>query len=261
MGNNIKLDLPSINQIVGPDRLEIFDKIGVEAQATEYANITGCYDCYATKTPYSDSDSNDEIIVCGGLQPKSIKNYRVGIRPIVQYSQILDICKNERYGENKELIVECGMYPSKIVDENRHYHQIHEKDIERLSYTIYSRDTLNGTQCNFIYKNNADGKLYSDISAWNSSVTSLPAVGGIRCANNYVAQHQPVEWFVDEKADIAIAKNIIKSGIIFNHFSPTYSSEEEFENTYMSKYLNTYLVHELFQQYPESKSKKVFKKK
>lgn len=263
MSNSIKLDLPSSHQIVGPDRLQIFDKIGVKALPTEYAKLRGSDDIYATKTPKTNSSDNDEIIVCGDWMTSSsaISSRHIGVRPMVQYSEICDICHNERAEENGVLIVDCGMYPDKILDESKSYHENQKKDLEELPYFIYTKNGLHGNRAEHIYKNKKGVGLYTDTFAWDSSVTSTPSVRRIFDCNEYVAALQPVEWLVDEKSNIAIAKNIITAGIEFDIFEPIYNSEEEFENTLMYKYLNQYLAREIFQFPEEVTTGKVLRKK
>lgn len=263
MSNSIKLDLPSSHQIVGPDRLQIFDKIGVKALPTEYAKIRGSYDMYATKTPKTNSSDNDEIIVCGDWMTSSsaISSRHIGVRPMVQYSEICDICHNERVEENGVLIVDCGMYPDKILDESERYYKKQKKDLEEALYSIHTQNSLHGPRDERIYKNKKDDILYINTLAWDSSATYIPSVVRIFPCYEYVAALQPVEWLVDEKSNIAIAKNIITAGIKFDIFEPTYNSEEKFENTLMYKYLNQYLAREIFQFPEEVTTGKVLRKK
>ena len=54
----------------------------------------------------------------------------------------------------------------------------------------------------------------------------------------YFLRVEPIVWLVDEEADLAITNDIVFAGVKFNAMSGYYSYEE-FEESFMKKFLNT----------------------
>ena len=174
-----------------------------------------------------------------------------GARPALPYSSIQSISSNGVRGASGIKEILYGEYPQTIVDEN------YSRELERAynnaslrttgkNYTTDSvryRDTdtsfrarvhteyeYNGSKyIRFVGNSNCDGEVLSDGRT-------------IQSGNAYWVRVEPIIWLVDEKANIALCKKIIFSGVQFNNRS---DYQGDFEKTDIGRFTNTIFAKEI----------------
>lgn len=280
MALNIELDLLSEEQLVGENKLKIFDQIGMQISPTDFAIILGAYvsDYFSTKEGkksgwYWIKPINSDTFVtdwgetvcafgfgCGiddqGILDRYYNEGRTGcIRPIVQYSKIKDICQNKRIGKHGELIVDCGMYPKMVVDATT------KKYINDMTYKGWTENidfvTTDSVETNKwaidfkkreqnIFQNQRTNELFT--LATNSNFNTFVLSNGDRYSgyNRILLDYSMIEWGVDLDSDIAVVKDGIVSGLYFTRKA---DYQWDFKNTDMYQYMNTYLVRDMFSIY------------
>ena len=251
-------------QIFGDNQLEILKKYSIKCAVTDFAILLGTY---ASSENYTSEGNNlkdragrwwtksdyDKSYPCT-VSPDGTKSYdycinrRVGARPALSYSSIKSICMNEMINTKGLKEVEYGEYPQTIVDVE------HSNELEMAynkgnlkttgkSYTTDAVDRQNIATCfsprtytEYEYNGN---KYIRFIGGKNSIGSRL--TNGIECAigNIYWVCVEPIVWLVDEKADIALSKKIIFSGVQFlNMLQGDYTGD--FANTDIKKFMDKY---------------------
>ena len=128
----MELTLLEEEQIIGKNRLKVFDQIGEKAAITDYAIALGVYVCddyyiengnhdladrtgyYWTKT--SDGSLDAHVVLWNGFRFFShVINRFGGIRAALPYSEISFLAKNVERGSNGVTTLECGSLPKDIV--------------------------------------------------------------------------------------------------------------------------------------------------
>ncbi len=163
--DEIQLDLLREDQIIGKNRLEIFDKIGTKAAITDYAIALGGVvssdyftkggdnqlECrtgaYWTKTCDVDNDAR-AISYNGYSFHRKVTQRSVGIRVALPYSVISKIASNEVKRKDGVVQLKAGYFPKKIASKllQKELGRIYdlEKDITLKSihknYTVDSRN-------------------------------------------------------------------------------------------------------------------------
>ena len=149
-----------------------------------------------------------------------------GARPALPYSLIQSVSPNGVRVINGIKEIEYGEYPQTIVDEN--YSSVLESAYNNNSLIItgkkYTTDSINCSATGksfsprthteyeyngrkyirFIGDSNCDGKLLSDGRI-------------VKAGQAYWVSVEPITWLVDERANIALSKKIIFSGVQFNN--------------------------------------------
>ena len=81
-----------------------------------------------------------------------------------------------------------------------------------------------------------NGRKFRNIESANDQQGKLLANGNkIKGHSLYFLKKEPIVWLVDEEADIAITKDIVFAGVMFNAMSGYYDYEE-FEESFRKKY-------------------------
>ena len=276
--DKIELDLLGEDQIIGKNRLEIFDKIGTKAAITDYAIALGGVvssdyftkggdnqlECrtgsYWTKTCDVDNDAR-AISYNGYSSHRKVTQRSVGIRVALPYSVISKIASNEVKRKDGVVQLKAGYFPKKIASKPL------QKELGRI-YDLKKDITLKSIHKNYIvdsenydeYSEKFDpqqleemeltnGKKYtrviikprfSEATVTFSDGQTYP-VGEAVWMEEYL-----VPWYKDLKTDIVFTKDIIGSGMPFNH-ERNYTGN--FSKTDMYEYLNTYLKGYLFFSY------------
>ena len=109
------------NQVTGPNRLEIFDKIHISAHITDFAILLGgFYDDMNLPNNrlgyYWTKENVKNAAYCidyeDNLYGRIVRDAGVGARPIFNYSEIVDFIFSKEYYNNDGLtILEYGEYP------------------------------------------------------------------------------------------------------------------------------------------------------
>lgn len=208
----------------------------------------------------------------------SVRN--IGGRPVLPYSSISSISSNKVRGQNGILEVEYGEYPQTAVSQSLADH------LERLycsyfgdnlkytgkSYTIDANRYL-GSDIPFqaetypeyeyfgekyvriCYPKKIDTSMwvYPPIDKYNYYWKYRPIhyyylsnYRKFQAGGSYWVKVEPIKWMIDEKANIALSKKIIFSGIQFNKGS---GHEWYFKKTDIKKFMDEYFSKDIIPSY------------
>ena len=264
----MELDLLEENQIFGANKLSIFDKYGTQAAITDFSILLGNY----VSLDYHISEENNLKNRTGWWWTKTDKNVNTkyfvttngdrewdyiytrnnGVRPVLPYYSIDKIILNKERGSDGILEVKYGEYPQDIVDENysRKLERAYYNENLKVTGKNYTTDSVNASDRSrkFSEKKHIEyeynGKKYIRFVSDDNFYGKVLSDGSkIKKGYIYWIKVEPITWLVDEDKDIAITKKIIVAGIQFNN-KINYTGD--FENTDMYKFMNTYLVKDMF---------------
>lgn len=176
---------------------------------------------------------------------------RVGSRPALPYSSISSICSNIAINKEGILEVEYGEYPQTIVSRND----------EAILENAYLNKTINQTSKSYTsdfgrylglhapfqvmthieYEYN--GKKYIRLvgdkeNTFNTLSNGVP----IQDDYTYWIEVEPIKWMVDEKANIALSKKILFTGVLYDKEN---NCKGDFSKTNIKKFLDTYFSKEI----------------
>ena len=247
-----------MGQVLGNNRLDIFEKYGVEAAITDFSILLGgiYFDTntidgrglsHRTGSWWLEDyvGNNQAFRVDGyGLYDTSDVNTRFnGIRPGVPFYTISSECSNLSSGINGVNEVLFGEYPQMAVGKDLSTEleiKFNNGDLfptgkkyttDSVYYLKYSLRThteyeYNGNKyIRFVADENCDGKVLS-----NGMTVEL--------GKPYWICVEPITWLVDDDKQLAISKKIILSGIQFcshGHYDGNFS--ESFVKSFMMQYL------------------------
>lgn len=246
-------------QIYGKNQLDIIKKYGSKCAITDFAILLGGYvaqDYYTsegktlkdrtgwwwTKTPAYDNARVVDILGISGWNYVDKRNG--GARPALTYSTISSITSNGVRGRSEVKEVQYGEYPQTIVDE------IHSRELERLynngalktTGKKYTTDSVRWQDVDkpFMARKHIEyeynGNKYIRFVADSNCAGEVLSDGRTIIAGNvYWVKVEPIIWLVDERANIALAKKIIFSGVQFNRKR---NYQGNFEDTNMYWFLN-----------------------
>lgn len=225
-------------------RLAIFNKVGADAKMTDYSKLLGGISGWWTQT------IDGRLVITADYGRRSLsnaKNVGRGARPAVSYRLIASNSKNEVRGEEGVLEVEYGEYPQTIVPD----------DLSTQLESAFSNKTINKTGKQYTFYDgrpkNAilmsldlhkleeyeyNGKKYVRFVVGTfGNGRYLSDSRSIKKGEVYWVEVEPIKWLVDEKANIAVSKNLIFSGMPFDTFGQTFESSliKKFMDEYFSK--------------------------
>ena len=258
-------------QIFGNNQLDIISRYGTKCAITDFSILLGGYvssDYYTSEgntrkdrtgwwwTKSSDGDNDARVGLKNGDIYWDIVNRRNGgARPALPYSSIQSISSNGVRGTSgiKEIIY--GEYPQTIVDENysRELERVYNNGSLKTTGKNYTTDSVsyqdtdtsfrarahteyeyNGSKyIRFVGDSNCDGEVLSDGRT-------------IRSGNTYWVRVEPIIWLVDERANIALSKKIIFSGVQFKNRR---DYKGDFDRTDIKQFMDNYFSKEIVSQY------------
>ena len=269
-----ELTLLSEGQIWGNNsepQLEVISKYGTKAAITDLCILTGSY-LYKdtidedrsltgrTSWLWTRSDDGDNDVCAVNKDGNGDIGFRYGryaaVRPALQSSVIFSqISPNKVSGYNGTEEVEFGEYPQNAADSRMQ--NILESEYNRgmsktgRSYTFDSvkyNDYDTGFKPVTYEEYKYQGKKYIRIKA-NSDFASGKFIlsNGVEYINgDYVwVEVSPVKWLIDDRTGILISKKGLVSGIRF--LDKYYEYHGDFSKTEMKKYLDDYMIKDLFQ--------------
>ena len=245
-------------------KLDILKKYGTKCAITDFSILLGGFvfddwhtnegnsrkdrtGYWWTKTPddgdaravYNDGDSYDELVSCR----------QGGARPALPYSSISSIASNEVKGSFGIKEVEYGEYPQTIVDEG------YSRELERLynignirktgkSYTtdsvcIFSFDDVFKARQHTEYEYN--GRKYIRIDGYYYD-KELSDGRKVKDGKPYWVAVEPITWLVDERANIALSKKLIFSGVQFKNRR---DYKGDFDRTDIKQFMDRYFSKEI----------------
>ena len=269
-----ELTLLSEGQIWGNNsepQLEVISKYGTKAAITDLCILTGSY-LYKdtidedrsltgrTSWLWTRSDDGDNDVCAVNKDGNGDIGFRYGryaaVRPALQSSVIFSqISPNRVRGYNGTEEVEFGEYPQNAADSRMQ--NILESEYNRgmsktgRSYTFDSvkyNDYDTGFKPVTYEEYKYQGKKYIRIKA-NSDFASGKFIlsNGVEYINgDYVwIEVSPVKWLIDDRTGILISKKGLVSGIRF--LDKYHEYHGDFSKTEMKKYLDDYMIKDLFQ--------------
>lgn len=254
-------------QIFGNNQLDIISRYGTKCAITDFSILLGGYvtSYYYTSegnarkdrtgwwwTKSSDGD-NDAIVVSksGDRSWFNVSKRSGGYRPALPYSSIQSISSNGLSGANGIKEIEYGEYPQTIVDEN------YSRELER----AYNNRSLGTTGKNYT----TDSVRYQDTDTsfrarthteyeYNGS-KYIRFVGDLNCEGEvlsdgrtietgqaYWVRVEPITWLVDERANIALSKKLIFSGLQFKNRR---DYKGDFDRTDIKQFMDNYFSKEI----------------
>ena len=254
-------------QIFGNNQLDIISRYGTKCAITDFSILLGGYvtSYYYTSegnarkdrtgwwwTKSSDGD-NDAIVVSksGDRSWFNVSKRSGGYRPALPYSSIQSISSNGLRGANGIKEIEYGEYPQTIVDEN------YSRELER----AYNNRSLGTTGKNYT----TDSVRYQDTDTsfrartyteyeYNGS-KYIRFVGDLNCEGEvlsdgrtietgqaYWVRVEPITWLVDERANIALSKKLIFSGVQFKNRR---DYKGDFDRTGIKQFMDNYFSKEI----------------
>ena len=255
------------DQVTGQNKLDIIKEYGTKCAMTDFSILLGGYvssEYYTSEgntikdrtgwwwTKSSDGDNDARVVYRNGNSYWDIVIKRDGgVRPALPYSSIQSISSNGERGASGIKETLYGEYPQTIVDENysRELERAYNNGSLRTTGKNYTTDSVryqdiytsfmarahteyeyNGSKyIRFVGDSNCDGEVLSDGRT-------------IQSGNTYWVRVEPITWLVDEKANIALCKKIMFSGVQFNNRR---DYKGDFEKTDISRFMNTIFAKEI----------------
>ena len=253
-------------QIFGNNQLDIISRYGTKCAITDFSILLGGYvssDDYTsegntrkdrtgwwwTKTPYN---NNAHLVLTNGNRDwYTVRSRNGGARPALPYSSIQSISSNGVRGASGIKEIEYGEYPQTIVDENysRELERAYNNGSLRTTGKNYTTDSVryqdydtnfrarahteyeyNGSKyIRFVGDSNCDGEVLSDGRT-------------IQSGNTYWVRVEPITWLVDERANIALSKKLIFSGVQFKNRR---DYKGDFDRTDIKQFIDNYFSKEI----------------
>lgn len=273
INKNIKITLLSSkdlfkkenNLIISNNLTNIFKNIGIRSAASDLALINGSFaideeyvDCnqrlnnrsvsYYLKDNYG--IYNLLITLEGTISWVDNNIYNVGIRPVLEFEDFPIEIFERLFNFNGSSYVYFGEYPQvvasnqqllkylvgadKVYYTDREYRTKIEWYSNMLSYVGYKEFEYNGEK---YIKANVDIEDFYKVTLSNGQK--------YKKNDTVILKVVPILWLVDIKNKRLISNNIITSGIRFTNQKRTV---EDFLNTEISNYLNTYLLEDMIYQ-------------
>ena len=253
-------------EIFGTNKLDIIKKYGTKCATTDFSILlggfvsTGYYTSEGNTgkdrtgwwwTKSSDGDNDARVVHINGIRYCCNVNGRDGgARPALPYSSIQSISNGVRGVSGiKEILY--GEYPQTIVDENysRELERAYNNGSLKVTGKKYTTDSVsyrdydtsfrasahteyeyNGSKyIRFIGDSNCEGEVLSDGRT-------------IKFGNAYWVRVEPITWLVDERANIALSKKIIFSGV---QFKKRRDYKGDFDRTDIKQFMDNYFSKEI----------------
>ena len=250
-------------QIFGDKQLDILKKYGTACAITDFSILLGGYvnNYYHTNEGNTDKDrtcmwwtrtddgDNDARVVndFGYSNSQDVDDRIGGARPALPYSSISSIASNEVRGSFGIKEVEYGEYPQTIVDER--FSRELEVNYKRGSgirktgktyttdsvvYDDYDRSFEPRKHEEFEYKGRRYIRIVGD---YNGEDFKLSDGRIIVYGEPYWVAVEPIKWLVDERANIALSKKIIFSGVQFKKIR---DYKGDFNRTDIKQFMDNY---------------------
>ena len=264
----------TIEQFYSLENDGIFDDYGEKARITDFASLLGCYRHkdgigeWWTKTPYHDievyygddeydDDFNDELLCVINEDGKENFKFQwerfAGGRPAFSISSVFSKESKKKLEDSGVKEFGYGEYPQTIVDEE------YSKELERLyssnsliitgrNYTTDSAEAMDDVskfkaKMHIEYEYN--GRQYIRFVYDDSSVDGFNLSDGRKLERGkiYWVAVEPIVWLLDLKADIALSKKLIFSGVQFE--SSSNNEKIDFERSTIKKFMDKCLSKEI----------------
>ena len=254
-------------QIFGNNQLDIISRYGTKCAITDFSILLGGYvslDYYTSEgntrkdrtgwwwTKSSNGDNDARVVsIIGNRYWYDVNLRNGGARPALPYSSIQRVSSNEMRGTSGIKEILYGEYPQTIVDENysRELERAYNNGSLKTTGKNYTTDSVRyqdtdtsfkarthteyeyngGKYIRFVGDSNCDGEVLSDGRT-------------IKSGNTYWVRVEPITWLVDERANIALSKKIIFSGVQFKNRR---DYKDDFDRTDIKQFMDNYFSKEI----------------
>ena len=253
-------------QLFGNNQLDIISRYGTKCAITDFSILLGGYvssDDYTsegntrkdrtgwwwTKTPYN----NDARVVdfYGNSYWSYVNERNGGARPALPYSSIQSISSNGVRGASGIKEIEYGEYPQTIVDENysRELERAYNNGSLRTTGKNYTTDSVRYQDYDTNFRPRAHteyeyngSKYIRFVGDSNCDEEVLSDGRTIQSGNTYWVRVEPITWLVDERANIALSKKLIFSGVQFKNRR---DYKGDFDRTDIKQFMDNYFSKEI----------------
>ena len=254
-------------QLFGNNQLDIISRYGTKCAITDFSILLGGYvssydytsegntrkdrtGWWWTKSSDGDNDAR-RVNTCGIIRWSNVIRRDGGARPALPYSSIQQVSSNGVRGASGIKETLYGEYPQTIVDENysRELERAYNNGSLRTTGKNYTTDSVryqdydtnfrprahteyeyNGSKyIRFVGDSNCDGEVLSDGRT-------------IQSGNTYWVRVEPITWLVDERANIALSKKLIFSGVQFKNRK---DYKGDFDRTDIKQFMDNYFSKEI----------------
>lgn len=251
-------------QVFGNKQLDILKKYGTKCAITDFSILLGgvvSSEYYTsevntrkditgwwwTKSSAKDKDSDVSIVDLDGSSTSDVVIERTGgARPALSYSSIQPISSNGVRGTNGIMEVEYGEYPQTIVDENysRELNRAYSNGSLKITGKDYTTDSVGYLRADISFIARTHTEYEYNGNKYIRFVGDANCVGGvlsdgrqIQLGKIYWIRVEPITWLVDKKANIALSKKIIFSGVQFKNQR---EYKGDFDKTDIKQFMDNY---------------------
>ena len=252
-------------QVEGIDQLDILKKYGTKCAITDFSlclggihygsyktiegETTGVYWLFSTEEGETTLAVDEE----GDISGEDTHERYIGGRPALPYSSIKNsaISVTSPISGVKEVIY--GEYPQTKVDEtlSNELEKNYSKGSIKKTGKTYSTDSVNYDYYGFSFAPRShdeleyNGKKYIRIIGdYNAMDITYSDGNTIKKGEPFWVAVEPIKWLVDEKANIALSKKILFSGVQFYNGD---RYDGNFNNTDIKKFMDKYFSKEIVQ--------------
>ena len=254
-------------QIYGNSQLDILKKYGTRCAITDFSILIGGYvssNYYTDEgnskkdrtswwwTKSSDGDNYARVVASYGYKDFGHVYNRVGgARPAIPYSSISSISSNGVIGSFGIKEVEYGEYPQWVAFEgySRELERLYNSNNLRATGKSYTTDSVRyqDTDTPFRARTHTEyeynGRKYIRIVGdYNGNGKELSDGREVESGKPYWVAVEPIKWLVDERANIALSKNIIFAGVQFQNCK-VYKGD--FDRTDIKQFMDRYFSKEI----------------
>lgn len=286
-------------QIFGDKKLEILEKYGKKSVITDFSILLGGYcskkgenkknrsGIWMTKSPHEKYQGYNikrlPKIYLVDEDGKKFDNTVIirafGARPATSYSSISKFCSNKIVNKMGIIEVEYGEYPQTVVDKELSKELEEEYLNQKLKETgkTYTTDSFKQDcvvepfkerkHIEYEYNNKKYIRYiancnYTDDNQYAEELSNGQA---IEKDKPYWVEVEPIKWMIDEKADIALSKKIIFSGVQFERVKDYlecigYDDKSKFKNTDIKKFMDKYFSKDILTNHLKEKIEDYLKK-
>lgn len=286
MNDEIELSLPTLDIMIGEDEIDVFKKMGLKAEMTPLALLTGGKRVYLGNAQELDKINDgwylalakrnggvgNSILEIGDRHNREVALPRCrtnAIRPVIYAPLLIEILSLKAiindYGIEE---VEFGEYPQEIASEKMQK-ELSKAQLNNKLLLTGNTYTFDSTNINYLNQKfqpvTYDEYEYLGKKYINLQINHCETSGYLFLRNKvymngaYVwMEVRPVTWFIGThlKAESArnekvlVSKKSLLAGIRVND---KYSVSDLFKYTEMQWYLNNYMKHDLFQNVDKNK--------
>lgn len=252
-------------QIFGNNQLDIISRYGTKCAITDFSILLGGHvsSHYHTSEGNTRKDRtgwwwtktsngyNNARIVCnkGNRNWTHVYKRGGGARPALPYSLIQSISSNGVRGTSGIKEILYGEYPQTIVDENysRELERVYNKGSLKTTGKNYTTDLVQDIDISFKARTHTEyeyngGKYIRFVGDSKCDGEVLSDGRKIKSGNAYWVRVEPITWLVDERANIALSKKIIFSGVQFKNRR---DYKGDFDRTDIKQFMDNYFSKEI----------------